>query len=507
MSELSPTEVAAPTPLKLRGSCESCSVSKVRCDKAKPICSRCARRKIGCEYVATKRVGRKQSSTKKASIASPSSGKHISVDMSQSLTAMMQSPSQVLPPADMGMTLLGGDMDVDMFMPSADSFDYSVFASMTSTNTNTNTSSSVQTPSPQPSGSTATTSSLPAWDLFSDFFPVDPMLAADLDSNAAQQVNSGTVIYEDFDDLFATPSIDDNPKTNADNHAPPGTITLFPEHGFTGLDEATFMDQLMTRPDQHTLDGTQVPPAPPQDSLQQQAVPEAAAAQQPPTPPSCGPCIIEALALMRQLFPHNPSKSCSSHSDAAAASAPADGPFSPPQPTFEAITSQNEAVTDACIAMLRCACSEDGYLLAVVSLIVFKVLAWYAAAVHSSRLSETVADARSAVGVVVGGAVVEDGYSDEFDATRVAAQLVLGKMHRVQHLVNQLSGKLKARRLEGNATRGSAGQQELGGGGLNRLSSVGSLQVSGVMLEQLEVDLRKRLRALSLEITGVLKRE
>lgn len=490
MSEPNQNDVAVPTPLKLRGSCESCSVSKVRCDKTKPICSRCARRKITCQYVATKRVGRKQNSTRKSSsIASPSGSKHNSVDMSQTTGAITQSPSQVLPPADMGMTLMSADMDVDLFMSNADNFDYSVFSSLTSTNTNTN--SSVQTPSPQASSSTATTASLPVWDLFSDFFPIDPTLSADPHSAS---VHEGSLvvpgIYEDFQDLFTTPNVDDNGKADTENNAVQGTGNpSFPDHGFAGLEDPAFMDQLMSSPQNPTLQSTHV--SPPRDQLDLTA--------QQSTSPTCGPCIIEALALMRQLFPNNPPQSCT-QSDPASTSAP--------QPTFETITSQNETVIDACITMLKCDCSQDGYLLAVISLIVFKVLAWYAAAVHSR--SEQQQHQAPSPSLISGGG---DSYSDEFDATRMAAQLVLGKMHRVQHLVNQLSTKLKAKRLEGDGAVASA--TSTGGGGrgftggleMDRLGPVGGLPVSSMMLEQLEVDLRKRLRALSLEIIGVLKRE
>lgn len=491
--ELNQIEVAVPTPLKLRGSCDACSLSKVRCDKAKPICSRCARRKITCQYVATKRVGRKQNSTRKNSISSSANkSKSNSVDMSQTITAITQTPSQVLPPADMGMSL-STDMDVDLFMSNADSFDYSVFSSMTSPNTN----SLVQTPSPQTSSSTATTSSLPVWDLFSNLFPLDPALSTDLDGASVQGANSVPALYDDFQDLFTATGVDTSSKANpGTNHALQGTDPLFPDNDFAGLEATTFTEQLTT-PQQHVVQSEHA--SPPRVGLGLTA--------ESSTSPTCGPCIIDALALMRQLFPSRPLELF------ARSSQESETPT--PSPTFDNIISQNEAVTDACISMLKCACSEeDGYLLAVISLIVFKVLAWYAAAVHLK--SDTGATAAESTNRVYddGIGAVDD---DDFDAARMAGQLLLGKMHRVQHLVNQLSAKLKAkaagRRSGGSSvipsvasSAGSVAGSE-GGIGTHRADFTGCLPVSGIMLEQLEVDLRKRLRGLSLEIIGVLKRD
>ncbi|OIW25639.1 hypothetical protein CONLIGDRAFT_647381 [Coniochaeta ligniaria NRRL 30616] len=488
MSELNQIQVAGPTPLKLRGSCDACSLSKVRCDKLKPICSRCARRKITCQYVATKRVGPKQNSTRKTSITSPNSSKSNSVDLSQIITGLSQSPSQLLPPADMGMSLCA-DMDVDLFMSSTDNFDYSVFSSMTSTTT----SSLMQTPYPQTSSSTATTASLPGWDLFSSLFPSDPTLSTDLDSTSVREGSPVPTIYDDFQDLFTANGVDASAGDNAGSHDLQGTHPLFFDHGFIGMQDTTKIMEQPTTPPQHIIHNEQA-------SLPRV---ELGSSTEPSKSPVCGPCIIEALALMRQLFPNQPLKSCTqTRQDPDAASTPS--------PSFETIISQNETVIDACIAMLKCACSEDGYLLAVISLIVFKVLAWYATAVHLK--SET-----GPANTIEDNILANDSYAEETDTARMAGQFLLGKMHRVQHLVNQLSTRLKAKaagRLSGGT--GAIPSAALSNGStvtstdgveVNRLDFMACLPVSGSMLEQLEVDLRKRLRGLSLEIIGVLKRD
>lgn len=47
---------------KLRDSCQSCALSKIKCPKEKPICSRCESRQMECQYFLTKRPGRKPDS-------------------------------------------------------------------------------------------------------------------------------------------------------------------------------------------------------------------------------------------------------------------------------------------------------------------------------------------------------------------------------------------------------------------------------------------------------------
>ncbi|KAF3763199.1 hypothetical protein M406DRAFT_262336, partial [Cryphonectria parasitica EP155] len=43
------------TSSKLRNSCHSCAVSKVKCPKEKPTCSKCESRGIACQYFLARR--------------------------------------------------------------------------------------------------------------------------------------------------------------------------------------------------------------------------------------------------------------------------------------------------------------------------------------------------------------------------------------------------------------------------------------------------------------------
>lgn len=373
-------------------------------------------------------------------------------------TAITQSPSQMLPRADIGdMALTSTDIDVDLFTSNVDNFDYSVLSSTTHTSVNTNTTSSVQTPSPQPSRSTATTASLPVWEnFFSHFAPMDPALAADLVCGPIRGESMLPATYDDWEDLFITPNVGDKAQAAPENHHclqvanPP-----YPERGFTEVEDPAFISQLIKPRQRATVQGT--------CSSHSEISQLDLIAGQPPAP-SCGPCIVEALDLMSQLVHNNPGQHCTGQPDRATGASALLAKHA-----FEAIAVRNEAVVDACIAMLKCPCSGDGYLLAVIALIVFKVLAWYAATVQPSPPAEC----------------------HQSVAMHLGAQLVLGKMHRVQQLVNQLSAKLKAKRLEGSGVTDT-----------DRLGAVGGLPLSGLVLEQLEVDLRKRLREVTLEIIG-----
>jgi hypothetical protein len=46
------------TPIKLRSSCDSCAIAKVRCDKQQPICERCQKSRFTCSYGLSRRHGK-----------------------------------------------------------------------------------------------------------------------------------------------------------------------------------------------------------------------------------------------------------------------------------------------------------------------------------------------------------------------------------------------------------------------------------------------------------------
>jgi hypothetical protein len=240
-----------------------------------------------------------------------------------------------------------------------------------------------------------------------------------------------------------------------------------------------------------------------------------------------GCCLIRALELLKKLFPGFSACTCQD-SPAAEGRGGADDQI----PTIQRVITQNKHTLEAIQGMLQCPCSETSgsYLLAVISLVIFKVLAWYKAAVpdlppptthvtqndvpgelfgqsrdtrkrsnvsspssrHPTR-SPSRRDRRGSCHeeYVLHAPAVIDGYRlDGDDQPRMAAQLVLSELHRVQRLINVLASRLNA-----------------DGGGASAAGSGCDVTPFSppTWFRHLEKDLRQRVRALSLEIVEMLR--
>ncbi|EME79053.1 uncharacterized protein MYCFIDRAFT_198930 [Pseudocercospora fijiensis CIRAD86] len=195
---------------------------------------------------------------------------------------------------------------------------------------------------------------------------------------------------------------------------------------------------------------------------------------------SCS-CLVEALSLMKQLV-----------------SSPArNGAASPPN--IQTIIDRNEATIESVRRMLECSCSQDdGYLLSVMSLIIFRVLGWYATVARQTACDVDSQPSRSPQSSISSAG---SGYCLEgADSARMAAQLVLSEIHHVRRIVHQLSLKLKA---QGEKERS---RPETRMEGLEAMDNEMTLPLSATMYDQLDVDLKKRLRALSWEMIDRLRR-
>jgi Aflatoxin regulatory protein/Fungal Zn(2)-Cys(6) binuclear cluster domain len=411
----------------------------LKCYKEKPTCSRCAKRGLTCQYVATKRGGRKHENR---------SGITNSSNTSPGATPTANA-TQHLPPLS------------SWFTPNS--------------TTDPLPSPGVIYPSPKPTTSGA------SFNLFSN-----------LHSPADQSLSSTfTDLTTDLDDFFASPLSFSVPDTS-------DTDLLGQAHFFS-----TGGDNCCSSKGPATLFDT-FPRSPPNSraspASDAQSYHGSRAADSP-----CS-CLVRALGLMKQLFP-SPSAGCMTSTIQGL-----DRPTA--LPTIQAVIAKNEHTIEAVSTMLQCSCSQDGYLLTIMSLIVFKVLSWYAAAarktpssgddshsVQSPRTSHSPHSPHSEQ-VLQDPAVVGSYCLDGVDSARMAAQLVLSELHRVQRLVNQLSTKLKVQ-----AAKNAGGTDTPNSLGYENAESETTLPLSAIMLDQLEVDIRKRLRALSLEIVEGLKRE
>jgi hypothetical protein len=158
------------------------------------------------------------------------------------------------------------------------------------------------------------------------------------------------------------------------------------------------------------------------------------------------------------------------------------------------VITQNEQTVSEIGQILDCYCSQDSYTLTIITLTVLKVLAWYSAVAQESRASDEQqihAEQIDRAPVLIGGYHI-----DGDEQSRMAAQLVLSELHRVQRVVNTLSERLRNQGLQ----NGLSGRPD--GTCLNGHESV--LPVH--LLDQLAVDLRARLRGLSGQIVDRLRR-
>ncbi|KAF2723089.1 hypothetical protein K431DRAFT_283253 [Polychaeton citri CBS 116435] len=198
-------------------------------------------------------------------------------------------------------------------------------------------------------------------------------------------------------------------------------------------------------------------------------------------------CLVRALGFMEQLSP----ASCLGQTAAL--------------PTVKAVIAQNEGTIEAVSKMLDCTCSQDGYLLAVMSLIIFKILGWYAAAAcqkPSSQHSQASSSRQSSPSeqMLRTPSVAGSYRLHGDDSSRTAAQLVLIELHRVRRLIDQVSSRLKSL-----AVKRDGGEEPEVSGGLDFVSDM-SLPFSATMYNQLDAALVTRLRALSLEMIDRLRR-
>ncbi|PSR80485.1 hypothetical protein BD289DRAFT_484952 [Coniella lustricola] len=69
-AQMMPRNAPSGTSSKLRNSCHSCAVSKVKCPKEKPACSKCESRGIPCQYFLARRPGRRVDRSKSLRLAS-----------------------------------------------------------------------------------------------------------------------------------------------------------------------------------------------------------------------------------------------------------------------------------------------------------------------------------------------------------------------------------------------------------------------------------------------------
>ncbi|MCJ1406910.1 hypothetical protein MMC19_000980 [Ptychographa xylographoides] len=204
-------------------------------------------------------------------------------------------------------------------------------------------------------------------------------------------------------------------------------------------------------------------------------------------------CLVQALGLMKHTEEKSITRATQDVSNVSGT------------PSIQAAIAQNEATIEAISKMLECSYLQDGYLLAVASLIIFKVLGCYAAVARTMPSLQGPQAGRlrspsSSEQTLQSPAIVGNHRHESEDSARITAQLILNELHRVRRLIDQLSVKLKMRaaqqgRVEGGEMPGSLD-----------MDCEMTLPPVAVMYEQVDVDLRKQLKELSRKIIGRLRK-
>lgn len=434
-----------PATPKLRDSCITCAASKVKCDKQKPTCARCAKRSLACEYCVTKRAGRKHdtrtSGPKNATRSLPGSTSSTSTS---SETLHLTPPDLIQPSPWQQHTSSYQDLLPDLLSPPDSAF------SSTSTDFSTN---------------------------FDDFF-ASPISFA---------------FPEPSPITFTQPYIDTPDINNGVLDSDVARAFDVPEDVFSVIDGAVSDAPTPFKP---CFPSSRRPSTTSSSQSFQGSLSDA----------SCC-CLIRALGLLKQLSP-NASTACTISIGLSYEN------VSHQIPAIQSVVAENEQTIEAISSMLQCPCSQDGYLLAIMSLIVFKVLGWYAAAAHGTSVIDDNQNrsksrphqrqdsfCHSEQGLRA-PAVMNSYCADGEDPGRMAAQLVLRELHRVQRIVNLLSQRLKSHGthdgVAGPLKSGSDGQYTL-------FDREGASSFSAPLLDQLVTDLRKRLRTISGEIVDMLR--
>ncbi|KAE8422586.1 aflatoxin biosynthesis regulatory protein [Aspergillus pseudocaelatus] len=426
---------------KLRDSCTSCASSKVRCTKEKPACARCIERGLACQYMVSKRMGR---NPRAPSPLEPT-----------------QRPSESLPSAGSEQ---GHSTHNTYSTPHAHT--------QADTHTRSNSHSHPQ-PQPQPQ-SDQPPNALPTPNGSSSVSAIvshqSPRLPSETqglggDSSGQDQGTlSSLAVDSDFGDSLQ--SIDHGNNTDFLAEPTGSLFDAFLEVGTPMIDP--FLESA---------------PLPPFQARY------------------C--CFSLALQTLTHLFPHAPLGCQLQLTDGEDSSCNLT--------TIDMVISGNKQATDAVRKILGCSCAQDGYLLSIVVLIVLKVLGWYAAAAGtqcpstavggntSSGSSSSCGNSPATVSsnhlseerVLHLPSMVGEHCVDEEDQPRVAAQLVLSELHRVQSLVNLL-----AKRLHEGGDDAAAIPAH------HPASPFALLGFSG-----LEANLRHRLRVVSADIIDFLHRE
>lgn len=459
---------------KLRDSCQSCAMSKVKCPKEKPTCSRCEHRGLACKYVFTRRPGRKRDHNRRQSNAgisslksSPSIDTEYGWPVQKDTIEALQTPAGAYFASRSTTPHAGGNKYLDISPQS-----FSIPAT------------------PQPDHSFATKTS----DVYSVLGDAN-MFSAMVDFGP--DGSDVDFIMSTMDSPFGIPVVDSGTMTEAHNDI--GSL-LIPPHGIS----VDITPSSAVPPSVGPAGARSMVPefAPDMRVLASGISGVTRATDMSP----CG-CLTKSLELLNALSARPaPRAGLSNPSSREISTAPTY--YGPP----DSVLTENKQSIEAVSERLACPyCPGDNFLLAVLSMTVLKILERYAAAARAQPdgIRPGGPDTGKAPRLTGGKdqmAVLGRTHGSPRDRPRRAAQLVLGELHLVQRLVNQLSPRLRG--AGDSAIRGVPGPElELWGRqrAVGGYDGVPAAPFSAATLGQMESDVRRSLSRLSSEIISGLR--
>ncbi|KAL4926162.1 uncharacterized protein BDV17DRAFT_293783 [Aspergillus undulatus] len=475
---------------KLRDSCHACATSKIKCPKEKPSCSKCVARGIKCQYFFAKRPGRRRENSTGGNPNSCTSKNNTSFHTSSSNSkSNTDQESQTDRSRD-------GDI-IEIAAPSP----RPVAASPVSL---PETISFLNTPpdytisiSSMPDTAVGTCSS----NLFSTIG----------DSNLFAHLPDFDPDINDMDFVFADPLDFERPLVDGDGAIRPSNdigSLLIPDKSMNLSLGTSDINDLVSA----SLTGPSGAPSLASSSVQTPSIARSSVVRATTTNSPCG-CVAQALDLLKTLS----SAQCSlvskfTGTDLALPWSNVNDPG-----VAESVLSENKNYIQAVTSMLSClSCAENAFQLAIISMIGLKILERYASAARTQSSGSRAGSVEPDTGLRSASSIISSSSTDHYmralgrtynkDGTangRVPARLVLGELHRVQRLVNQLSPKLKG--PKGGNGRGL--DQECSGrhrGAADNDRTVATF-FSSRTLAQMESDLRESLSSLSADIINRLR--
>ncbi|KAI1290966.1 hypothetical protein F5Y03DRAFT_401051 [Xylaria venustula] len=425
---------------KLRDSCCNCAKAKLRCSKDKPECARCVRQGKTCFYVLSKRAGRTRAVR---------SGTE-DVKSSISVRPMTSSSEVVMPPAG---TLLDF---IQAQIPQSSPIYQKYTPDVVRLNEEPVLSS--------PSAYTPRFFDMAGISMhYPTFGSIDNTNPLEIESVNAPSYTSSDTDYSVFPSSKYGLAFPQGPVVN-----PPAFLTA-PESVISPASNSEL----------------EMPPTP----------------TDPPLTPRCS-CLNRALGLLQQL---------SAEPSERPGSSPIPGPVKQYRSQANCRGAENKKYVEEAMNIVECSCSEDAYLLSLIGLLAFKIMGLYTTTARELRETGSTNEQRLAYPMIKMPTTREYSYPTHSERIHSTAQSFLGEVRLVQQLVGSLSLRLRrlgaGRSREANVTSNSYATGNIPDAHskkviLGTAEENGNWPLPATLLYQLDVDLRRQLRAMTIEVLG-----